>query len=193
MKFVFRKEFMDGWEYLKKSKNYIYSIILIFFFFTLVGFFVSPPEEVSKQIFEYIQTLLEKTAGFGLFEMIQFIFFNNLKSSFIGLFSGIFVGLFSLINGILNGYLLGFVSSLSVQEAGIFSLWRIFPHGIFELPAIFISLGLGLKMGSFVFRKKKIPFLRTSILNSVKVFFLIVLPLLLIGSIIEGILIVFSR
>ena len=34
-------------------------------------------------------------------------------------------------------------------------LFRLLPHGIFELPAIFISLGLGLRFGMFIFQKEK--------------------------------------
>ena len=102
---------------------------------------------------------------------------------------GIFFGIFPLWFTLQNGYVLGFVSSISVGEAGIGSLWRIIPHGIFELPAIFISLGLGIKLGSFVFykdsRKKFNEFLK----NSLRVFIFIVIPLLVLAGIIEGFLI----
>jgi len=43
-----------------------------------------------------------------------------------------------------------------VQTDGFLSLWRLLPHGIFELPAVFISLGMGLKIGMFIFQKKKL-------------------------------------
>jgi len=184
-----KKEFREGLKQIKDSRKFIYFIIFLFFGFSIMGYFVTPSEALSAQIFEYIKQLIEKTKDFNLFELIGFIFLNNLKSSFIGLFSGLFFGILSLIHGILNGYILGFVSFYSVAENGLLSLWKILPHGIFELPAIFISLGLGLKLGSFMFVKNKIPFLRRNILGSVKAFFLIILPLLLIGAIIEGLLI----
>jgi len=187
--FNFKEEFQKSIRYIEESRNFIYFIVGVFFVFGFIGFFFTPPEEISKQIFEYIRQLLERTGDYGVSEMVGFIFFNNLKSSFIGLFSGIFLGIFSLINAIANGYLLGFVSLFTVAENGGFFLWRLLPHGIFELPAIFVSLGLGLKLGSFVFEKEKISFLRRNILNSLRVFLLVVVPLLLIGSIIEGILI----
>jgi stage II sporulation protein M len=86
-------------------------------------------------------------------ELISFIFLNNLQSSFFGMVFGIALGIFSMITSVLNGYLLGFVSSKAVYEGGILVLWRLFPHGIFELPALFLSTGLGLKLGlPFIYR-----------------------------------------
>jgi stage II sporulation protein M len=122
-------------------------------------------------------------------ELFWFIFSNNIKVTFIGLISGIFFGILPLLTSIANGYLLGFVSSLVIIEENFLSLWRILPHGIFELPAVFISLGLGLKLGMFIFQKKKIKYLKKNLYNSLKVFFLIILPLLLVAAIIESLFI----
>jgi len=104
---------------------------------------------------------------------------------FLGMFLGIAPVLFSLF----NGYLLGFVALMAVNEQGFLSLWRIFPHGIFELPAVFISLGLGMKLGSFIFQRNKAESFKDFLWNSLRVFLLIVLPLLIIAAIIEGTLI----
>jgi stage II sporulation protein M len=120
---------------------------------------------------------------------IEFIFFNNIQSSFIGMLFGIILGIFPVIAAVANGYLLGFVAETTAEEAGIFILWRIFPHGIFELPALFISLGLGLKIGTFIFKKNKLKTLAIYLLKSIKVFFYIVVPLLIIAALIEGSLI----
>ena len=94
-----------------------------------------------------------------------------------------------MIIAIANGYILGFVSSMSVESAGVASLGKIIPHGIFELPAIFISLGLGLKFGTFAFQKNKAKSFKNYLINSLRVFLLIVIPLLIIAGIIEGTLI----
>jgi len=191
-KFSFRKEYKKSWNYLKESRNFIYSIIVVFFVFGLIGFFVQPPQFISEQILKIIEQLLEKTQGMSQVELINFIFFNNLKSSFYGMILGVFLGIFPVILAVFNGYLLGFVANISVSEGGVFSLWRIFPHGIFELPAVFISLGLGLKFGSFIFQKNKSESFRKFLLNSLRIFLFIVLPLLIIAAIIEGTFIAIS-
>ena len=190
--FSLREEYKKSWNYIKESKNFIYVAVGIFFAFFILAFFVSPPETLLNQISEFIRELLEKTQGMSATELTGFILLNNLKSSFFGMIFGIVLGIFPVLALIANGYLLGFVSTLTTAEYGVLSLWRILPHGIFELPAIFISLGLGLKLGSFIFQKKKQESFKNFLLNSLRVFLFIVIPLLIIAGIIEGILISFT-
>ena len=78
---------------------------------------------------------------------------------------------------------------MSINTDGGLSLWKILPHGIFELPAVFIALGIGIKLGMFIFQKKKLESLKNYSINSLRVFLLIILPLLVIAGIIEGTLI----
>ena len=187
--FNLKKEYKKSWDYLKESKNFIYIIIVVFFVFVLIGFFIPAPSSLKEQILRFIEELLEKTQGMSQWELIKFIFLNNLQSSFDGMIFGVLLGIFPIIAAIANGYLLGFVSSISVENGGFLVLWRLLPHGIFELPAIFISLGLGLKFGTFVFQKRKFECFKEYFFNSLRVFFLIVIPLLIIAGVIEGSLI----
>jgi stage II sporulation protein M len=179
-------------NFIKESKVFIYSITGIFFLFVMIGFFVPPPEAISDQILKFIEELLKKTQDLSQFELIKFIFFNNIQSSFFGMILGVLLGLFPVIFAISNGYVLGFVASVSVDIGGIFILLRLFPHGIFELPAIFISLGLGLKIMTFIFEKNKLKTLKIYIKNSLRTFLFIVIPLLIIAAVIEGSLIFFN-
>jgi len=185
----FRKRYEESIKYVKESKNFIYSIIIIFLFFAFIGFFIPAPPLLEKRILEFIEELLAKTQGMSPRELITFIFFNNLQSSFLGMLFGVFLGIFSVITTLANGYLLGFVAAKIVGAEGIIVLWKLFPHGIFELPALFISLGLGLKLGSFVFQKNKFETLRNYLKKSIQAFIFLIVPLLVIAAIIEGILI----
>lgn len=185
------EEYRKSWGFIKESKTFIYFIIAIFFAFALFSFFVPPPDFLAKQILEFIEELLKKTQGMGYFELTRFIFFNNVQSSFFGMILGILFGIFPLIAVVSNGYLLGFIASIVVNIEGVSVLWRLFPHGIFELPAIFISLGLGLKIGSFIFQKEKLKSLKIYLKDSLRTFLFIVIPLLIVASIIEGSLIFF--
>lgn len=184
-------KYIRSWDYLKSSRKFIFAIIGIFFLLFLIGFFISPSESVIQKILEFIQNLLEETEGMSFLELFWFIFFNNLKVSFFGMAGGIFLGIFPVIESIINGYLLGFVAKETVLVDGFLSLWRIFPHGVFELPAVFISLGLGLKLGLVVFKRKGERNLKKVILNSLIVFAFVVIPLLFLAAIIESGLIVF--
>ncbi|MCL5018639.1 MAG: stage II sporulation protein M [Candidatus Pacearchaeota archaeon] len=187
------KEYKKSWEYLKESKNFIFIIIGIFVFFVLVGFVIPPPEFIYNEIMKFVEELFETTKDMSMSQLIGFIISNNTKSTFFGILLGMFFGIFPIISAISNGYLLGFVSALSVQNAGFSVLWKLLPHGIFELPAVFISLGLGLKLGTFIFKKEKMKHLKEYTINSFKVFFLVIVPLLIIAGIIEGTLMVLSK
>ena len=184
--FNLKEEYEKSWNYLKDSRNFIYLIVAVFFIFVLIGFFIPAPDALAKQILEFIEELLEKTQGMSQWGLVKFIFFNNLQSSFYGMIFGVLLGIFPMIATIANGYVLGFVASMSVESGGFLILWRLLPHGIFELPAIFISLGLGLKFGTFISQKRKLESFKEFFWNSLRVFLLIVIPLLVIAGIIEG-------
>ena len=188
-KFNLKNEYIKSWKYLKESQKFIWAAVTLFFITALIGFFIQPPESVSIKILEFIKELIEKTQNMSQGELVSFIFFNNLQSSFIGIISGFFLGIFPLISTIANGYILGFVSKLAVNAEGFSSLLRLLPHGIFELPAIFISFGLGIKFGTFIFQKNKSESFKIFLWNSIRVFLTIVIPLLIIAGIIEGSLI----
>jgi stage II sporulation protein M len=189
MKKILKRNYIDSWNYLKESKKFIFTIVLVFFVFVLIGFIFSAPDTLAQKILELVQEILEKTEGMGLLELTWFIFWNNIRVSFIGMISGILFGIFPILTGISNGYMLGFISNIVAGGEGFFSLWKILPHGIFELPAVFISLGLGLKLGMFIFKKQKVIYLKKNLYRSLNTFFLIVLPLLIIAAIIESVFI----
>jgi len=241
-KFNLKENYLKSWNYLWESKNFIYFAIGVFLVFALVGFFVSVPDEISEMILNYIQEILAQTEGLSAGGMIRFIFLNNFQSSFVGMFFGFLLGIIPLIALVANGFVVGFVSKISVESAGFISLLNLLPHGIFELPAIFISLGIGVKFGySFVkeYFKKVNPRMRLLILllfillgslltsflysvsvellgiilflvfvfvfilvfsrknlkkellNGLRVFVFVVLPLLILAAVIEGLLIIF--
>src|SRR3989344_187431 len=185
--------YRQSWNYIKESKNYIYSVIGVFVAFALIGYFVPPTPEIQEMIMEFLRDLIEKTQNLNQGELTAYIFWNNLQSAFTGLFFGIVLGFFSVIATMINGYVVGYVSKLAVGVEGPSVLWQLVPHGIFELPAVLVSLGLGLKLGSFIFQEKKIESLKHFLWMSFLVFVLIVLPLLIIAAIIEGGLINFFR
>jgi len=163
-KFDLKNQYQQSWEYIKESRNFIYITLIIFLLFAFIGAFVPAPEFLEQQILKFIEELLRKTAEMSQGELMSFIFLNNLQSSFFGMIFGIALGIFSVITSVSNGYLLGFVSSRAAYEEGIFVLWRLFPHGIFELPALFISTGLGLKLGfPFIYRYFKYYWKRKNI------------------------------
>jgi uncharacterized membrane protein SpoIIM required for sporulation len=141
------KGYREARRFLYESRFYVYSVVGLFFFAMILAIVLPVPLQLEQQILNFISEIIEKTEGMDSIQLISFIFFNNLQSSFFAMIFGLFFGLFSLVSSFSNGYLLGFVSLNAIKTSGIFIMWRLFPHGIFELPAVFISMGLGLRIG----------------------------------------------
>jgi stage II sporulation protein M len=191
--FNFVNEYKKSWRYIKESRSYIYAVAVIFFLFVLIGSFFPVPEIIYNQIMDFVREILEKTKDMSQTQLIGFIMSNNIISTFLGLAFGVFFGIFPLLSAIANGYVLGFVAFMSVENGGILTLWRLFPHGIFEIPAVLISLGLGMKFGMFIFQKDKLKSFKNYLINSFRVFLLIIVPLLIIAGIIEGTLMILLK
>jgi uncharacterized membrane protein SpoIIM required for sporulation len=73
---------------------------------------------------------------------------NNLSVSFLTFASGVFAGLGTLYFLLFNGVLIGVVGGACWQAGLSLGLWSfVAPHGVLELPAIFIAGGAGLLLG----------------------------------------------
>lgn len=188
VKDFFKENYSKSWEYIKESKKFIWAVVIIFFISIVIGFLYQPPSVINT-ILDYIKAVLAKTEGMSLLKTICFIFTNNLQSGFMGIIYGFALGIFPVLETFVNGYVVGYVSSSAISSSGITSLLNLLPHGIFELPAIFISFGMGIKFGTFIFYKEKMKHFNKFFINSLRVFIFVVLPLLIIAAIIEGSLI----
>jgi stage II sporulation protein M len=176
------------------SQNFIWFSLIIFLLFLIMGLIF--PIFFKQEIILFLSNLKAIAEKLNLRELIFFIFKNNIKASFFVMFFGIFAGIFPIVMLAVNGYLIGFVLNYAVSSSGIFAVWKLFPHGIFELPAVLISAGLGLKIGlnliRGIFTNSKTNF-KQNLINSIKVFIFIVIPLLIIAAIIEGVLLFFIK
>jgi stage II sporulation protein M len=105
---------------------------------------------------------------------------------------GLVIGLFPLFFILTNGMVIGIMLELMIVKYGVaygtfIFLVGIMPHGIFELPAIFISTSIGLKLGYEVMRT---IFLRKTdmvleLRNALMIFIFWILPMLLVAALIE--------
>jgi stage II sporulation protein M len=190
-KLSLKKQLNEAKKYVKESREQIYVIIALFFVSAVLGYVFS---ERLGFIEELLRQIISQIEGLNGVEITAFILQNNIKSAFFGMLFGFFFGIFPIFNAVGNGLVLGYVSNLVVAEAGFLSLWALIPHGIFELAGVFIALGMGLKLGGFLFVKKGKRFgeLKRRLYEGFNAFLLIVIPLLVIAAIIEGILIALS-
>ncbi len=185
----FADTFGDSLNYIFEQKKFIYAVALAFGISSVAGFFYA---DVLDGIFaDMIKDIISQTQDLDFIEMIWFIFSNNVTSSLFGIFLGIFFGIFPFFNALFNGTLLGYVYSKTSAIDGYGVIWRIFPHGVLELPAVFISLGLGVHLGAALFaRNAKFEIVQCG-RQSLRAFLAVVVPLLIAAAIIESAFIFF--
>ncbi len=183
----FVRNYLACWNFLKKAEEHVVIAFAIFCAFVIIGFAL--PIWFNNEIFDLIRNMSEQFTGLSLFWTIIKIFFNNIQASFFAIFIGIGFGIFPLITAIINGYVVGFVSRYAVNQQGIFILWKLLPHGIFEIPAIILSIGIGFKLGLELFKPFKKMKFKYNFIEAMRFFAFVVFPLLLIAAVIEGFLV----
>lgn len=186
MKFRLLKELQKAFRYVSDSRIHIVSAFLLFSISALAGFSFS---SFFTFLDEILRELVSQTEGMNWIQLFLFIFKNNLLSALFALFFGLFFCVVPLFNAVINGVLLGYVASRAISFAGLVSLWRLLPHGFFELPAIFIAIGLGIKFGTSLFHSSPRKTITERFRGSLKVFLYIILPLLFVAALIEATLI----
>ena len=191
VKKFFISNYKKCWDFLLESKWFIVFAFGVFALMFLIGF--AFPIFFRVEIFELIRELILKVEGKGTLDLIVFIFLNNVWASFMAMALGILVGVFPLVTCVANGYLLGFVAREAVMVDGIFALWRILPHGVFELPAVLFSVGIGMRLGAEVLgircKEKGVRNVGYVFWEGLRFFVFVVFPLLVVAGIIEGVLI----
>ena len=178
------------WKFGKECEWFFVFAFGLFALTFLIGF--AFPVFFREEIFMMLKDLISGLESLTTLELIGFIFLNNLQASFFAMVFGFFFGLFPVMVTIVNGYLLGFVAREAVMVDGIFTMWKILPHGIFELPAVLFSIGIGMKIGASVVglpRKDKVAY---NFREGLRFFAFVIFPLLVVAGIIEGILIGFA-
>ena len=176
-------------SYLKDIKSYILVITFVFFLSTALGFVQSSTDpDFAMQSLDEVSKLFDIIKDLTPLEIMLFIFFNNAIKSLIILMLGIGFGILPLLFIAYNGYIIGVVVYMVSGENGIsYVLSAILPHGILELPLVFISAAIGLKMGYLLFSsiKGQPVDIKTEFSRGVKFYFYRIMPLLFVAAVIE--------
>jgi stage II sporulation protein M len=150
-------------EELKKliRRDWPYLILITVFFIMIVvsGYFLqlSNPKlahDLQKTFFNRLKQIADLMKGRPVWIRIGIIWFNNLFASISAILLGILLAAFPLFSLIGNGLAIGFMQHM-VQQTGLSATQfylALLPHGIFELPAFFIAVGLGIRLGIIPFR-----------------------------------------
>ena len=183
------KKYENDLDYLMDIKIHILVIMLVFFLSTTSGFIHSSMDsEYAKQSLMEINGLLSSIKDLSSSGIMLFIFLNNAVKSLIILMLGIGFGLLPLLFIAYNGYIIGVIMYVVAEERGFtYFIAAIMPHGIIELPMIFISAAIGLKIGTEMLRSitGKTAAINMEFLRGIRFYFYRVMPLLFVAAVIE--------
>lgn len=116
------------------------------------------------------------------------IFLNNAFVSLLFLVLGLALGVLPVLFIAFNGYIVGVLSYIVSQERGLlFIFLALLPHGILELPMVFLSAGIGLRLGHQVFSALigRPTEIKKEFKEGLRFYFRWILPLLFLAAIVE--------
>lgn len=180
-------------RYLYSIRVFLAITILLFLASMIPGYLVAVyAHGTANQLLSGLENKAQTLTGQPPIQMMLGIFFNNALDGFLSMAFGLVIGLFPLFFILTNGMVIGIMLELMIVKYGVaygtfIFLVGIMPHGIFELPAIFISTSIGLKLGYEVLRT---IFLRKTdmvleLRNALMIFIFWILPMLLVAALIE--------
>ncbi|MCD4779720.1 MAG: stage II sporulation protein M [Candidatus Omnitrophica bacterium] len=168
-------------EELRSRKNYIYFSVGLFLFSVIYGVVTPDFDHYAKGMMKSISAIVVMDKR--LLSVIVSILWKNIFACFMALFLGVFFALIPIFSLLINGIMFGvYLPDLSKSF-----FITIIPHGIFELPAYFISMSYGIWLGLWPWQSNRLHNIVFRAKKSVLIFINIVFPLLVIAAIIEGV------
>ncbi|MGC9443603.1 MAG: stage II sporulation protein M [Candidatus Methanospirareceae archaeon] len=180
-------------EYLYSLRYYLLIVCILFVAAVAVGYLEYFSDLFSdslawlQELSEGIEDLTERYPSWVIFVMFfVVIFLNNAFTCFLNILTGPLLGIFPIFSTLINGGLLGWLA----HEEGLVVFLAIVPHGMFELPAYFISLAIGLYLAREALRPKESRQLKAKLGEGLLVYLRLILPLLFVAALVESALIV---
>jgi stage II sporulation protein M len=164
--------------YLGEIRPFAYFTVVVFLMSAMIGVLYPGATTTLLATFrEFAQTL----RGQGAEGLILAIFIKNASTTAMAILLGAIFGVLPFFSAVGNGLLLGGIALQHPEH-----LWRVIPHGLFELPAVFIAWGAGVWIGMWLFHRRPVAVLVERLRKGMQVFVAVVIPLLVIAAIIEG-------
>ena len=179
----------DFLDYIYKLRWYVLTVVVVFAIFTAIGYTiaVTSPSFTDQTISgfkEEVSPLKETSA----LQLMLGIFENNVIKCFLVVVLGLALGIAPLLFMVANGIVIGIVVGATLAKTGLlYVMVGILPHGIIEMPMVFISAAIGLKLGFDVIRAivlRKVH-LWKDIREGLLIFIFWVAPLLFVAAFME--------
>jgi Uncharacterized membrane protein len=169
-----------------------YLLFITFVFFgSLVTGYISAEHfpSMADALRESFSSRFESLMTMNPFYIMFAIFLNNAFVSLLFLVLGLALGVLPVLFIAFNGYVVGVIAYLVGQERGLlFILLGLLPHGILELPMVFLAASIGLRLGHQVFSALigRPTQIKREFKEGLTFYFHWILPVLLVAAIIEA-------
>jgi len=178
----------------RAMKPYVLFLTLVFAAFFLAGIVAPPP--VRKAAASAVQLVADSYRGVAGGTLFFYVLFSNVMVSILILVTGVLVGIVPILSVGSKGFFLGAAFRQAAETAGYAkAVWKILPHGVFEIPAILLAASYGLWLGVMVLRRWRgggDTLLRYHVAHAFRRYLAVVFPLLVIAASIETALILYS-
>ena len=149
-------------------------------------------KELLEPYLESVEGLMTEDGGHSFMNIWLNNLFTCVRTIAMGTLPLVYFPVISLLsNAIIIGTVLGLTAAETKIQLADAILYMILPHGVFELPALFLSFGLGFYLCKWMtgrFFRKNLDDKRTftDVMNSVaKAYVLVVIPLVTVAALIE--------
>ena len=145
--------------------------------------------QLATQLQQLLQQFAQIFRGLPRLQLAIAIFFNNSFKTLLVILLGPLLGLAPAILLLVNGAILGAVLPVAAATRGLWeSIMTIVPHGVLELPAIFLGTSIGLRLGAHAWRRlagtaDKTLFAELG--DGLRIYFSLIVPLLLVAAAVE--------
>jgi stage II sporulation protein M len=179
--------------YLKRLYPYLKTSLVIFGSGIVIGLMAVSHFPLLAEHFESsVVGFVKNFRGLSKLELAAAIFLNNTLKTVLAILLGSLFGIIPAVFLLGNGIALGVIFSLSAQTRGLWlSLLSIVPHGLLELPAVFLGTSIGLMVGSRVMKQFFRPpetTIGSELVQGLRFFITVILPLLFIAALVEAFL-----
>ena len=145
---------------------------------------------LSDQFEQTITTFVSAFSGMTRLKLAAAIFLNNAAKTLFAIVLGTILGIVPAIFLFANGIALAIAWSLSSRSRGAWlSLLSMLPHGVIELPAVFLGTSIGLMIGARALQRltgKSETTIGAELLQGLRYFCSVLLPLLILAAFVEA-------
>lgn len=177
-------------EYIKRIKIYILVAVALFLVSAIYGAVITEKSQEGKDMAKDIVKNMPKS-NTKLEVMIE-VFKSNIYNSLLAVLLGIAFGVIPVYIAIINGIAIGsLIQYMNKMHGGFIFFLMILPHSIIEFPLMFISMGIGLRLGyvmckSMIKDSLSLKDVRLELKQGLYFYVKWIIPLLFVAAFIEG-------